>query len=198
MEEGTRSEEYTARLARSEGARWKRLLNVQAIYRWNLRRLDLGTTLDVGCGIGRNLSAIDGVGVDHNPASVAIARRRGLRAFTTEEFLGGEYAAAGRFDSLLLAHVVEHMTAGQARALLGMYLPYVRPGGKVVVIAPQEAGFLSDDTHVEFMDHTAVRALLEAHGLRVVRQFSFPFFRPVGKRFRYNEFVSVAVREQPA
>ena len=30
------------------GAGWKRLLNVQAPYRWNVRRLDLGFTLDVG------------------------------------------------------------------------------------------------------------------------------------------------------
>ena len=84
MDDGTRSEEYAGRLERREGARWKRILNVQAPFRWNLRRLALGFTLDVGCGIGRNLVAIEGVGVDHNPSSVAVARRQGLSAYTPD------------------------------------------------------------------------------------------------------------------
>ena len=187
----TRSEDYAGRLRRREEARWKRLLNVQAPFRWNLRRLELGYTLDVGCGIGRNLLGVDGVGVDHNPAAVEIARRRGLTAYTTEDFAGSEYARPGRFDSLLLAHVVEHMTRAEAGQLLGRYLPYLRPGGRVVLIAPQEAGFRSDDTHVEFIDHRALRELLEAHGLQVVREFSFPFIRAAGRLVRFNEFISV-------
>jgi SAM-dependent methyltransferase len=191
----TRSEDYATRLDRREGARWKRLLNVQAPYRWNLRRLDLGFTLDVGCGIGRNLAGLDGIGVDHNSFAVDLARRRGFTAFTTEEFGRSEFAVAERFDSMLLAHVVEHMVASEARDLLGSYLPYVRPGGRVVLIAPQEAGFRSDPTHVEFMDHGALRALLEANQLRVVREYSFPLMRAAGRILRHNEFVSVGLVE---
>lgn len=187
----TRSEDYAARLQRREGAGWKRVLNVQAPYRWNLRRLDLGFTLDVGCGLGRNLQGLDGVGVDHNPAAIEVARRRGLTAFRTEDFADSDYSTVGRFDSLLLAHVVEHMTRAEAGELLGHYVPYLRPGGRVVVIAPQEAGFRSDETHVEFMDHAALRELLEGHGLQVTDEFSFPFVRTVGRFLRYNEFVSV-------
>jgi SAM-dependent methyltransferase len=189
--EDTRSDDYAARLVRREGARWKRLLNVQAPYRWNLRRLELGFTLDVGCGIGRNLVGLDGIGVDHNPAAVELARRRGFTVFTTEEFGRSEFAVAERFDSLLLSHVVEHMTASQAHDLIGSYLPHLRPGGRVVLIAPQEAGFRSDDTHVEFMDGAALRALLEGNGLRVVREYSFPLVRAAGRFLRHNEFISV-------
>ncbi|NNC92663.1 MAG: class I SAM-dependent methyltransferase [Acidimicrobiia bacterium] len=187
----TRSEDYAAQLQRREGARWKRLLNVQAPYRWNLRRLDLGFALDVGCGIGRNLAGLDGVGVDHNSTAVELARQRGFTAFTTEDFVRSEYAVAERFDSILLAHVVEHMTGAEARELLANYLRYLRAGGRVVLIAPQEAGFRSDQTHVEFMDHSALRALLEANGLQVVREYSFPLVRAAGRFLRYNEFVSV-------
>ena len=193
VEDGTRSDDYAARLQRREEARWKRWLNVQAPYRWNLRRLNLGFTLDAGCGIGRNLAALDGVGVDHNAAAIAVARERGFTAYTPEEFAATEFAAADRFDTLLLAHVVEHMPADEAGALLGRYLPYLRHGGRVVLIAPQEAGFRSDDTHVEFVDDAALRALLEAHGLDVFREYSFPFFRGVGRFLRYNEFVSVGL-----
>ena len=44
---------YTARLRDLEGRGWKQRLDVQAPYRWNLRRLHPGLTLDVGCEIGR-------------------------------------------------------------------------------------------------------------------------------------------------
>lgn len=191
---GTEAADYAIRLQTLEQARWKRLLDVQAPYRWNIRRLNLGRTLDVGCGLGRNLTHLggSGVGVDHNPASVAVARSRGLEAYTVEEFLGESEARSGTFDSLLAAHVVEHMTEADAIELLGTCLPFVRPGGKVVLITPQERGHATDATHVRFCDFPEVAALCEKVGLAVVRQYSFPFPRIVGRVFPYNEFVTLA------
>ncbi len=191
MEDDTRSAEYAARLQRREDARWKRILNVQAPFRWNLRRLRPGFTLDVGCGIGRNLYAVDGVGVDHNAKAIAVARGRGFTAFTSEEFPSTGYAEAGRFDTMLLAHIVEHMSRQEASDLVATYLPFIRSVGKVIVIAPQEAGFRSDPTHVEYMDHDKIRGLLEEQEVTVEREYSFPFPRPIGKVLRYNEFVTV-------
>ena len=103
--------EYTRRLRQLGGRRWKQLLNVQAPYRWNVQRLGLGRTLDIGCGIGSNLHHLGGtaVGVDHNPDSAAHARACGLRAYTVEEFFAPGTAEPGSFDSLLVAHVLEHM-----------------------------------------------------------------------------------------
>ena len=191
MSDDTRSERYADRLRRLSGRRWKRWLNVQAPYRWNLRRLGLGFTLDVGCGIGRNLAGIDGVGVDHNAEAVRTARERGLIAFEPDEFHDSEYARPGRFDAMLLAHVVEHMTMREAEALIGVYLPFVRPGGTVVLIAPQEAGFRSDDTHVEYADFSTLDQLLRANDVSPTRAYSFPFPRFAGRVFRHNEFVVV-------
>ncbi len=56
------------------------------------------------------------------------------------------------YDSLLIAHVLEHMTPAEASDLLAAYLPYLRSEGRVVIIVPQEAGFRSDATHVTFLD----------------------------------------------
>jgi SAM-dependent methyltransferase len=192
---GTQDAAYAERLARLGGARWKQALNVQAPYRWNLRRLGLGDTLDVGCGIGRNLVALSlgSLGVDHNPHSVEIARQRGLTAYEPAEF---HALAAQRyrrhFDSLLLAHVIEHLTPESAGTLLAEYLPYLRPGATLALICPQEAGYRSDPTHVTFTDFDQMRAFAGRFGAHVTRELSFPFPRPVGRVFRYNEFVLLA------
>jgi SAM-dependent methyltransferase len=196
MPDDTSSEAYADRLRDRSGTWWKKLLRAQAVYRWNLRRLDPGFTLDVGCGIGRNLSHLDGygVGVDHNPTAVAEARRRGLEAFTTDDFTRSAYASGGRFDSMLLAHVVEHMPYGDAVELVRRYLPYVADDGKFILICPQEAGYRSDPTHVEFADFTTLRDLCEEVGVTVANAYSFPLPRPAGRWFRFNEFVVVGRR----
>jgi SAM-dependent methyltransferase len=189
----TRGADYAGRLESLEGARWKRVLDVQAPYRWNLRRLDLGFTLDVGCGIGRNLVHLNrhGAGVDHNAHSVELARRRGCTAYTPDAFRTSPDARLEGFDALLFAHVLEHMRFAEARDLVGDYLGFLRPGGKVVLIAPQQAGYRSDPTHVEYMDMPALRRLLAEHHLRTQRSYSFPFPRIVGRIFPHNEFVVV-------
>jgi SAM-dependent methyltransferase len=189
----THSAEYTERLERLEGARWKRWIPVQAPYRWNLRRLALGRTLEIGCGIGRNLLHLPrgSVGVEPNARSVEVARRRGCDARTPEAFRA---AGLAPFDSLLVAHVLEHMTRGEAAALLAEWLPHVRSGGRVVLITPQEAGFRSDPTHVEPFDFDALAALLADAGCVVLRRYSFPLPRVAGRFFPHNEFVVVGRR----
>lgn len=191
----TAADEYTERLAQLEGARWKRLLDVQAPYRWNLKRLvGQRAVLDVGCGIGRNLANLGpgSVGVDHNAHSVAYCRSRGLVACTVEEFWASPHAKPGSFDGLLAAHLVEHMDRAAALEVLGSYLPCLRPGAVVVVITPQERGYASDETHVRFCGFEEVAELCDTLGLRVHSQASFPLPRWTGKLFTYNEFVTVA------
>ena len=192
---GTERAEYTERLLRLESRRWKRVAGVQLPYRWNVRRL-FGDreVLDLGCGTGRNLQhlAPRAVGVDHNEHSVTVCRRRGLTAFTPEEFRASPFGAPGRFTGLLAAHVVEHMTRPEATALLGAYLTYLAPGARVVIICPQERGFARDATHVEFADWAALEGIAAGTGLVVKSRFSFPLPRRLGKLFVYNEFVVVA------
>ena len=195
----TRSDAYAARLVARQGLWWKRLLRVQAIYQWNLRRHRLGRTLDIGCGLGRNLTTLDegSVGVDHNASAVAHAREAGLPAYTVEELQAGPEARPGSFDALLLSHVVEHMSPEQARELLAAYLPFLRPGGRVLFICPQEKGYASDPTHETWTDGPALEQLARDCGLEPEPWRSYPLPRATGKYFTYNEF-NVVARKPPS
>jgi SAM-dependent methyltransferase len=187
---------YAERLAASVAPRrgWRRVVDPQIPYRWNLRRLHLGRTLDIGCGVGRNLAHLTAgsVGVDHNTTSVDIARGRGLVAYSPEGFLGSTDAVPGSFDSLLFAHVLEHLTLDGAVGLVRAYLPMRREHGAVVVICPQQRGQGSDPTHVTYLTPQRIGGLLTGLGLHVERSSSFPFPAFAGRWFAHNETVVVA------
>jgi len=190
----TDSPDYAERLRSKQTLWWKRMLHVQAPYHWNLRRQHLGRTLDLGCGIGRNLGVLPpgSVGVDHNAEAVALARSSGYDAYTVREFLDGDLAVPAAFDGLLAAHVVEHMDRAEALRLLGDYLRFVRPGGLVFLVCPQERGYASDPTHAWFAQDTDLLELVQTLGLEPERSYSFPFPRWTGKLFIYNEFCLTA------
>ena len=189
----TAGESYTDRLATLESSGLRRFIPVQAPYRAHLRSLKLGRTLDIGCGLGRNLLHIggNGVGVDHNPHSIATCRARGLTAYTPDEFAASGDSKPGSFDSLLIAHVLEHLDEATSAEMVKSYLPYVRPLGRVVFITPQESGFASDATHIRWVDFDVLRRTAEDAGVSVRRNYSFPLPRFTGKLFRYNEFVQI-------
>jgi hypothetical protein len=84
------------------------------------------------------------------------------------------------------------MTEEEAADLLAPYEPLVRPGGQLIMMTPQEAGFRSDPTHVQFMDFEPLARIARRVGFAPGRAFSFPFPRPIGRWFVYNEFVVVA------
>ena len=192
----TRDVAYTKRLQSKQGALWKRVLRVQAPYQWNIRRQNLGRTIEIGCGIGRNLATLPAgsIGIDHNKESVLDARAHGYAALTTEEWSASDLRVPGSFDSLLVAHVIEHMTAAEARTLMREYVEYLRPGGRVFFVCPQERGYASDATHVEFVDGEGLCRLAVDVGLQPQRSFSFPFPRFAGRAFIYNEFCVLATK----
>lgn len=186
-------EAYAQRLTNLQQARWKRVLDVQRPYRSNLQKVCEGEVLEIGCGIGRNLRNLQGriVGIEPNEASVAVAKATGLNAMTIDEFDEMQRTNPRTFGTLLFSHVLEHVTDEQNDALFAQYLPHLTPRGRIVIECPQEVGYRSDDTHVEWMDFPAIARRLERNGITVEREYSFPFPRPVGKVFIYNQFVTL-------
>ena len=193
----TKGLDYTESLINRQSAWWKKLLDVQYPYRKNIQSLNLGFVLDIGCGIGRNLLHLNGngVGVDHNVTSVNICKERGLNAYTNTDFYKSDYAKGKQFDSMLIAHVAEHITDEDLIGLVKEYEVFLKPNAKIVVITPQELGYKSDSTHVQFVDFEKVKNQFEYLGYSIQKQYSFPFPRIIGHIFKFNEFVSIASKK---
>lgn len=194
----TDKENYTNSLVTRQSKWWKKLLNVQYPYKKNIQHIVPGFVLDIGCGVGRNLLHLNGngIGIDHNPTSIEICIAQGLKAYTNIDFEQTPYNKPGTFDSILLAHVAEHMTQKDTLELLARYLHLLKSDGKVIVITPQETGFRSDETHVEFMDFQKVKEIFKELQCHNINQYSFPFPHFVGRFFKYNEFVSIGQNKQ--
>jgi len=191
--DGALDDAYAQRLTSLQQSPWKQVLDVQRPYRANLQRVCEGEVLEIGCGIGRNLRNLHGriLGVDPDTASIAVAKAAGLHAMTIDEFDEMQRANPRMFGTLLFSHVLEHVTDEQCDGLFAQYLPYLTPRGRVVIECPQEVGYRSDATHIEWMDFPSIARRLERNGITVEREYSHPFPRVVGKVFIYNQFVTL-------
>jgi len=135
-----------------------------------------------------------GVGVDPNGAAVAVCREKGHYAYRPEEFgvVYGGHQPDRQFDTLLCAHVLEHLDEPTGVELMRTYLPHLATGGRVVLITPQERGQKSDRTHVRFMDAAALTRLAQECGITIDKISSFPLPRRFGRWFVYNETITIA------
>lgn len=193
----TESQEYKDRLFRLQKKSWKKRLKIQEFYAGQVIRLQPGKVLEIGCGIGRLLEHLpDAVGIDHNVHSVNLARELGFQAFTELDFRNSNFNVIESFDSILLAHVVEHLNFQESVELISNYLPLLKFNGKIIIICPQESGYRSDKTHVTFSSFSEIREICETLHFQVRSEKSFPFPRFMGNFFRFNEFIVTATRDQ--
>lgn len=190
MQYNTKDKFYADRLAVKQLKGWKECIRSIDPYGIHLRYLRPGNMLEIGCGIGRNLNYVDshGIGIDHNEDSIQLCRIRGFKAFTTDEFEHSVYNKPQTFDSLLFSHVMEHMKLEQAIELLLKYKPLLRKEGQLLIFTPQEKGYDSDTTHVEFMDFFKLEEIGRRAGFYKTACYSFPFPRLMGWIWIYNEF----------
>ena len=186
----TQSEAYTNRLTALSGRFFSRLVGGQP-YRWKIRRIAKGDVLEVGCGIGRNLHFLGSraVGVDHNSLSIKVCRERGFTAYTPDEFFALPDIEHKKFDTILFSHVIEHLTLADARSLLIIYVKYLLPSGKLIIICPQKRGYASDSTHVTYFDLDELAQLVASVQCSEISRESFPFPAFFGRWFTYNEWI---------
>lgn len=190
--------DYAQRIEKIQTVWWKKILPVQLPYKLNLRSLKPGYCLDVGCGLGRNLAHLNGngVGIDHNEYFVKTAKNKGYTVFTPDEFIKSDFAMSYSFDSLLFSHIIEHLDLEEAVEIINQYIKYLKQDGKIIIITPQERGYNSDPSHKLFFDFSKLKMLLSKLDCSVLKEYSFPFPRNIGKLFIYNEFVVVGVQKR--
>ncbi len=190
------NEDYALRLQLISNKGYKKLLGPINPYRRNLRRLIQGNCLEIGCGIGRNLSYLDNpdnVGIDLNPYALDVAKSLGHTVMLDSEFKSQQQHLFA-FDNLLFSHVLEHMNQETATELIMNYLPHLNAAGKVVIICPQKRGYDSDESHVEYMDFEKLSTIINKCQMRVVSASSHPLPAVFSEIFIYNEFVVTACR----
>jgi SAM-dependent methyltransferase len=102
--------------------------------------------LEVGCGRGRYLRMLSGIGfdvtgVDANPELVRANRDAGLHCLTTDEFA----RSAENYDVVLMSHIIEHFTPQALVPFMDRYLDRLKPGGWLVIATPLWTRFFYDD-----------------------------------------------------
>ena len=115
--------------------------------RWEFKRtaelLSLeDAVIDVGCGDGAFLATLPQSckqGVEFNPKAVENAQKRGLNV--RQDGLSQVHDAS--FDAVTLFHVLEHLT--DPLDLLREACRVLRPGGKLVISAPNNDAFIGAD-----------------------------------------------------
>lgn len=154
-----------------------------------IARQDPGRAIDVGCNDGSLMEAlrragyVDVVGVEPNPVAAEMARKKGFPVhdgFLTKELATGIVADGGKFETVYLRHVVEHVDD------LGEFFTGIRtllqPDGVLVLELPEveEAFALGSpailwEEHVSYCTQALAAYLLERFGFEILDRRHYVF-----------------------
>ena len=155
-----------------------------------------GRVIDVGCGIGALLRAIDSphaIGLDHSADGLARTRARLPSAVLVCADAAVLPFAHQSLGAIAAQHVIEHIPACQATCR--EWFRVLQPGGVLLVLTPNglfcDPSVYDDDTHVQVFDAGSLNQLLAGAGFEIIDTSSLglPWFRriqglPVGWRLR--------------
>lgn len=175
---------------------WLRKLVRQAYIR-RMRSRCVGKVIDYGCGPGTVLAHLPegSVGLEINSAAVEYARSCGMDVRLSDSCSEESIRSlpAQGFESLLCAHVLEHLDNPEVD-VLGMMRAGVFVGLKrLVFVVPGAAGFRSDDTHRTFIDREFFERVAIIQNAYTLTEYSyFPCdLRWIGDWFKYHELMAV-------
>jgi SAM-dependent methyltransferase len=168
---------------------------VKGFYLRNILRDVRGPAIDFGCGAGQLLEQLPpgSMGLELNSYLIEELRQAGLTVHQARAEMSDfelTHFAAGRFRTLIIAHVLEHL-ADPAAALRVLLAACRRLGiVRVVVVVPGAKGFASDRTHKTFIDHAYIEGHLPQNSEGFVRSSPSYFPGPwewIGRHFVFNE-----------
>jgi 2-polyprenyl-3-methyl-5-hydroxy-6-metoxy-1,4-benzoquinol methylase len=141
--------------------------------------------LDCGCGTGGFLAHLKEMGyahaegIDPSPACVRAARQRGALC-EEEDAFSQNPAYKGRFDMIVLSHVLEHIF--DARGALENLKTMLAPGGHLYIEVPDAARYAEVDftpyffftyEHLAHYGERTLKNLAAARGLRLASSGGF-------------------------
>lgn len=108
--------------------------------------------LDLGCGVGRNLELLRGmgfkniIGADINPEMVDAVLAKGLSCVLASN-LSREN---GQWDIILMSHLVEHFEHLELQKFIEVQVPTLKQGGNLVISTPLlTSAFYNDFDHIK-------------------------------------------------
>ena len=193
--------EYAAEQLRRARHPVRRL--VKSFYLRNVLRDVRGPTIDFGCGAGQLLARLPAgsVGLEVNPHLIKALKVAGCtvqlaRADMRDFELEG--VEPGRFRTLVIAHVLEHLPdpAAALRILLAACNRLAIE--RVIVVVPGAKGFASDRTHKTFIDMAYLQSkmLARVEDFVLTRTSFFPGpWEGIGRYFVFHELKVVFDRQ---
>lgn len=118
---------------------------------YSLKDKKQSKVLDVGCGYGEKLKALqqagyDVLGIDVNPHLVEANQKNGFNCMTLEEF----NQTSDRFDFILMSHIVEHFSPIELKEFMDFYLDRLNIGGYLIIATPiLSKSFYDDFDHIK-------------------------------------------------
>ncbi len=146
--------------------------------------------LDLGCGRGELLEAlqragVEARGVDADPAMVAACRRRGLEVVQGDALEVLAAQPPGSLGAVTALHLFEHLPAGTWASILQAAAAALKAGGVVLVECPNPEAlrvgadlFWIDPTHRAPVHRQALAFVMRALGLEVVENTLLHPFPP--------------------
>lgn len=148
--------------------------------------------LDLGCGPGHFMSALQdlgvpGYGVDREPASLDALKARSLKGYRSDVLGHLRSLKKGRVDGIHCSNVLEHLAVAEARELMALCAQRLPVGGRLLLATSNAAclavvagSFWDDEQHVRPYTARLLTAWARRDGLEVLACRSDEQSRPQG------------------
>ncbi len=142
--------------------------------------------LEIGCGYGRYLSILAGLGytntygIDISEEQITYAREHlHLTNVAQADALSFLSTQTASYDLVMLLDVVEHLSVDYATELLRLVRQRLRPGGRLIVqvpnaLAPLSPNYHGDITHTQLYSPRTMGQLLTMSGFRRFEHHELP------------------------
>jgi len=176
---------------------------IRGAYLRNILKYVKGKSIDLGCGIGELLSILPegSVGLEVNEDTANFCKKNKLNVIRYDpdkdkyefRFLSGK-----GFKTFTSCHVLEHLVNPDNVLKKIMSFAQREKLERVIIVVPGYKGYLSDKTHVTFIDKNYIqeKGLENFPNYELIHKSFFPFNMDfVQNYFTHNELVLVYERD---